>query len=138
MKKLALVPVFCLTMIITACATVTPLNPEAQNVKLTMSPIPRDCQFKGTVTATTQHIRSESHKVVKQSEMNILRNQAAQLGANVVFVTTHRAVYKDHYVISNGDNMSELDNHIMTGRAYQCSPKTMERFSISNSQFSDF
>lgn len=91
MKRTILLMVSALLV---GCSYNAKLTPEGEKVTLLQSGKPsKSCVFLGEVRASDRNGMSQSyqsHEHLIQDELNILRNEAALLGANTVLVTQHQ------------------------------------------------
>ncbi|HEI6742092.1 TPA: DUF4156 domain-containing protein [Legionella pneumophila] len=104
--------------LLVSCSYNAKLTPEGEKVTLLQSGKPsKACAFLGEVKASDRNGMSQfyqSHEHLIKDELNILRNEAALLGANTVLVTQHQQTYE-----GNPKNDFVAD-HWMVGRAYRC------------------
>ena len=96
------------------------LAPQAQNVNIAVGPIPKGCILRGDVDGIKQDAPLADHRDVETSQSIVLKNQAAKLDANVIFVTTHKTVYYPQFIVSLGDWVPAVDTHTLDGKAYYC------------------
>jgi pyruvate/2-oxoglutarate dehydrogenase complex dihydrolipoamide dehydrogenase (E3) component len=143
MKKLTglkVVTFFAATFLV-SCASTGTLNPGAANINVVANQnAPKGCQLRGQVSVSKTDIYGPSHKVVQNEQLDMLRNQAAQLGANFIVLTNHKTKYYHHpkYIISQGKAQRELDAHALSGNAYLCKSDTLHRLnSKASSSISD-
>jgi len=122
-----------LSSLLISCASVVPLQPGAENVKVAVGSVPKGCQFRGDVGTKNRDIYGSSHRLIQESQLNVLKNQAAKLDANAVFITKHRTKYEDQYIVSTGESVSELHSHEMDGKAYQCSSSALNKLLMQDS-----
>ncbi|WP_457608726.1 DUF4156 domain-containing protein, partial [Legionella pneumophila] len=103
------------------CSYNAKLTPEGEKVTLLQSGKPsKGCAFLGEVRAYDRNGMSQSyqsHEHLIKDERNILRNEAALLGANTVLVTQHQQTYEGK---PKNDFVAD---HWMAGRAYRCKIK---------------
>jgi len=110
-----LLTVSILISLLTACAGVQ-IKPGADQIKLSGSPAPKDCQFLGQVKSRDINGVTQpysSHEKLMNEEAKVLRNQAVDLGANFVSITKHVTTY-------TGDDNQRVNKHFMAGDAYRC------------------
>ncbi|CAM2833529.1 TPA: DUF4156 domain-containing protein [Legionella pneumophila] len=104
--------------LLVGCSYNAKLTPEGEKVTLLQSGKPsKGCAFLGEVKAYDRNGMSQSyqsHEHLIQDERNILRNEAALLGANTVLVTQHQQTYEGK---PKNDFVAD---HWMVGRAYRC------------------
>ena len=129
LKKLCILIAMCGT--IASCASVS-LEPGAEKVNLAVGSVPKGCDLRGNVNSGTQEAPITSHQEVQGMQATILKNQAAKLGANVVFIKTHKTTYYGHYIVSTGDVVNEVDTHGMSGQAYYCDAQATNKLSRNN------
>lgn len=103
-----------------SCSSI-PLEEQAQRVNIAVGSVPKGCIFRGDVAGVTSDAPIASHKGTEASQTNVLRDQAAKLGANVIFVTTHKTTYYPQFIAALGDWIPEIDTHTIDGKAYYCS-----------------
>lgn len=108
--------------ILAGCASVTPLQPGAENVVITKDPISKNCKWLGKVSISDES-RSMStpyqHTSLKADEFNILKNQARQLGANMVLLSSSSGmINKKHW--HSKQYHAEKGTHVFAGDAYRC------------------
>lgn len=109
-----------------SCSTIT-LGPQAQNVQIAVGSVPKGCVLRGDVDGVTHNAPMASHESMEITQSTVLRNQAAKLGANVIFVTTHKTVYYPQFIVSLGDWVPALDTHTVDGKAYYCSSNALNQ-----------
>lgn len=109
----------CFGGLIVSCSSV-PLEMQAQKVNIAVGSVPKGCILRGDVAGVASNAPVTSHKYIEVSQTNVLRNQAAELGANVIFVTTHKTTYYPQFIASLGDWIPEIDTHTVDGKAYYC------------------
>ncbi|MBR8655939.1 DUF4156 domain-containing protein [Achromobacter sp. Marseille-Q0513] len=111
-----------LILLLSACALAacapTPLAPgAASNVRITHNEPGKGCAFLGDVTGSQgDFLRGAitSNADLETGARNDLKNRAAAMGGNVVYLLTQRAGqtgHKDH---------SEQTNVTLTGNVYRC------------------
>lgn len=109
-----------LATLLTGCFPVTPLKPGAATIKVTPAPVPASCRYVNPVIANDINGKTQMYSSLhrlQRNEVNILKNQALKLGANVVQITSHQTTY-----VTN-NNGSRVDTHRLVGKAYICSPQ---------------
>ncbi|HAT7890308.1 TPA: DUF4156 domain-containing protein [Legionella pneumophila] len=113
---LVIIPAF-----LVGCSYNAKLTPEGEKVTILQSgQLSKGCIFLGEVRAYDRNGMSQSyqsHEHLIKDERNILRNEAALLGANTVLVSQHQQTYE-----GNPKNDFVAD-HWMVGRAYRCKIK---------------
>lgn len=107
MKKIAVVStigVALLAMVITGCAPLK-VKPGAEKIQvITAEPSPSEYEYVGDVYATASDITYDLGKAVQKAKI-LLRNQALNLGADLVKLDTN--------------NQSRRDAVTLTGRAFK-------------------
>lgn len=108
---------FLAIVFMVSCSTVK-LTPEGSQVRLIDEKnLSRSCKYIAKVSASdingvTQSYQSHEH--LHQDETNIMKNKAAQLGANALIVAKDKAIFP-------GDPKTHvIESHWMEGKAYQC------------------
>lgn len=114
------------TITLTSCASVS-LEPQAQNVHIAVGSVPKGCNLRGDVDGVTNNAPMASHESTEITQSTVLRNQAAKLGANVIFVTTHKTVLYPQFIVTLGDWIPALDTHTVDGKAYYCSSSALNQ-----------
>ncbi|HAT1924082.1 TPA: DUF4156 domain-containing protein [Legionella pneumophila] len=114
--------IFIVPAVLMGCSYNAKLTPEGEKVTLLKAEKRlKKCTFLGEVRAYDRNGMSQSyqsHEHLIQDELNTLRNKAALLGANTLFVNEHQQTYE-----GNPKNDFVAD-HWMVGRAYQCKAAT--------------
>lgn len=98
------------------------LNPGAVNVRLTAS-IPKKCRFMGAISGTNVHgdmSLAATQQELTLDHVNFLKNQAAQLGANVVVFKSPEIVEERRLVSPKTNSYINLTTHNINGSAYLC------------------
>jgi len=97
-----------------AATTVVPIAPAAAAVQLTTTPPPpgSSCRYVGQVVSKNVTGSPQHPLYVDPAEMNVIKNAAAQLGANVVVFSPYGAASSQQ---TNG-----LNTHEMVADAYSC------------------
>jgi hypothetical protein len=124
-----LVTKLCLLLLsgtLASCSSIK-LEPQAQNVQIAVGSVPKGCVLRGDVDGVTHDAPIASHKSIETTQSIALRNQASKLGANVIFVTTHKTAYYPQFIVSLGDWVPELDTHTVDGKAYYCSSSALNQ-----------
>ncbi|HAU1474297.1 TPA: DUF4156 domain-containing protein [Legionella pneumophila] len=107
--------------LLVGCSYNAKLTPEGEKVTILQSDqLSKGCTLLGEVRAYDRNGMSQSyqsHEHLIKDERNILRNEAALLGANTVLVSQHQQTYE-----GNPKNDFVAD-HWMVGRAYRCKIK---------------
>ena len=124
MKKTALLcgALFMMStaIMLTGCASAPKLEPGAEKVRVGTGAVPKGCQFRGNVSSSEEYIPLSSHRSVMENQLNSLKNQALELGANLVIVTGHQTDYYSDIIVSTAETTRGIDTHAMAGRAYLC------------------
>lgn len=97
---------------------VTSLHPGAANIIVTTQPVPSSCSNLGIVASDSRNGSTHmytSHQNIETSQINVLKNIALDLGANVVVITHHFTTYQ---YVHRG--YTRVDIHAMSGNAYSC------------------
>lgn len=119
-----------------ACVSaITPMNPGAENIKVSTAAAPKvDCQFLGKIGSSHENGRDQSytsHENLQADELNIMRNQALNLGANLMVITEHKTIYGKQIVakenFQGAAQVKIVDWHSMAGNAYRCSAAALNR-----------
>ncbi|WP_083384536.1 MULTISPECIES: DUF4156 domain-containing protein [Cupriavidus] len=111
-------PAACLCLL-SACAPITPSNPDAARVRVTQVEPGPSCRFLGDVTGSQgDFLRGAitSNADLETGARNDLKNKAAALGGNVVTLLTQRAGQT-----GSRDNLAQT-NVTLTGNVYHCPP----------------
>lgn len=106
--------------IFTGCASVTPLQPSAANVAITTSSVSQNCKWMGKVSIDGMRRSmqtTEQHTLVESEAFDILKNQAAQLGANTIVLHENKMT-KGHWHSKLSHKVE--GTHVFTGDAYRC------------------
>lgn len=103
-----------------ACSSV-PVNPQANIVRLTHNEPGKECTYLGDVTGNQGKFFSgafTSNENLETGARHDLKNKAAALGGNVVYLLTQRAGQTGSY----GDDIggSQQTNVTLSGNVYQC------------------
>lgn len=107
---------------ITGCATESDVQAEAKNINITKKSISRLCQWRGKVSISNEALRMNTpsqHTSLESQEFNMLKLQAAKLGANTIVLSsssgmsqkTHWAAKSEHKYVAS---------HAYEGQAYWC------------------
>lgn len=115
MLLVKLVLLFSSVTLLISCATVH-LTSSGSTVTVARS-APRYCIYRGYITNTSRDVTGDG---VRQTQINALRDRAAQLGANVIVITGHQADYYPEYFPSKGVFLSEAYEYTMSAVAYYC------------------
>lgn len=117
MKKVSLV----LVMMTLAGCSATSVNPNASLVRVTNNEPGKECKFLGDITGSQGNLFTggwTSNSNLETGARNDLKNQAANMGGNVVSIITQRAGQTGSAY--NGSGSSEQTNVTLTGNVYRC------------------
>lgn len=117
MKKLILAG-SCL--LLSACSA-NSLDSGAQRVRVTNTEPGKDCTFLGDITGSQGNFFTggwTSNRNMETGARNDLKNQAYQMGGNVVVLLTQRAGQTGSAY--QGSGSSEQTNVTLTGNVYRC------------------
>jgi hypothetical protein len=112
--------------ILASCSNVS-LAPGAEKVQTTAGSVPKSCSFRGDVMSKDINTSGLSKAYVHNKQLIVLKNQAAQRGANVLLVTWHKGQNKPQYIVSQGKYVDDISKHEMEGKAYSCSPEALRK-----------
>lgn len=120
LKKYCFNALFALTVlsIMTGCAS--SIKPNAANVVIASNPISKNCKWIGKVSIDGMRRSMQTagqHAIVESEALDILKNQAAQLGANTV-VLQKNEMTKGHWHSKLSHKI--VGTHVFTGDAYRC------------------
>lgn len=104
----------------TSCSSVS-LVPGAQNVVITNKTVSGNCKFSGNVSSFYGNDSAgavTSPEYVQTMLVNSLKNQAANLGANVVVII-------NHFIIDPFPT-TRLPAHKINGKAYLCDSSALK------------
>ena len=130
-KILSTLGIFLTISVVAGCtSTIKPLQPGAEKIHVTMHTLPKQCQYVRQISAHdvnggTQMYTSHAH--LEKDQINDLKNQAAQLGANVVVITEHQTTHMKK-------RQALVDQHSMTGDAYTCPALALEKLAPQSTQ----
>lgn len=113
-KVMFVVTPICL--VLAGCAA-TPLTPQASRILLTPNPAPKGCKYLGTVTGNQGNFFTgawTSNAHLEEGATNVIRNKAADLGANYVQMFSNRAG------VTGNEGGQQQTNVVYTGNAYNC------------------
>ena len=117
MKKLTLIT---LAILLAGCSAHN-LNPQAQRVRVTNNEPGKECKFLGDITGSQGNFFTggwTSNSNLETGARNDLKNQAANMGGNVVSIITQRAGQTGS--MYDGSGSSEQTNVTLTGNVYHC------------------
>lgn len=100
-----------------ACAPIQPASPAASSVRITNQEPGAHCQFLGDVTGSQgDFLRGSvtSNADLETGARNDLKNKAAAIGGNVVYLLTHRAGQ------TGSKDRLEQTNVTLSGNVYRC------------------
>ena len=103
---------------ITGCASY--IKPNVANVVITTNPVSQNCKWIGKVSIDGMRRSMQTtgqHEIVESEAFDILKNQAAQLGANTV-VLQKNEMTKGHWHSKLSHEV--VGAHVFTGDAYLC------------------
>ncbi|WP_080421410.1 DUF4156 domain-containing protein [Burkholderia ubonensis] len=106
-------------IVLSACSAIS-VGPGAERVRVTNNE-PTGCEFLGDITGSqgnfiTGHYTSNAN--LDTGARNDLKNKAAKMGGNVVYLLTQRAGQTGAY--GNGSGSSEQTNVTLTGNVFKC------------------
>lgn len=107
-------------IMMSGCTANAHLTPEGEKVMIYTSQPPKNCEFIGEVNAYDRNGVSQSyqsHEHLIKDGQNILRNKAAELGANTLIISKHNQTY------TGNPKNDFVDEHRMTALAYKCKMK---------------
>lgn len=111
-----IVALFIVSATLSSCANI-PLSEEAKKVVVVKNPL-KSCKSLGVVSAYDRNGITqpyESHPYLYQEGINVLKNKAAALGGNRLFIKSHR------YNLKNDKDSDLIDEHFLKGDVYLCS-----------------
>ena len=117
--------VLTLMLSLTSCAAIE-LKPGAERVRLTQNE-PKGCEYLGEATGNQGNSFTgdfTSNKNMETGARNDLKNQALDMGGNVVVLLTNRAGQTGSYSQYGGS--SSQTNVTITGTVFDCPPHTLE------------
>ncbi|GAC14739.1 DUF4156 domain-containing protein [Aliiglaciecola lipolytica] len=118
MKHLMIIGAVC---VMAACAS-KPLDPKARLVRLTTVEPGSECQFLGDITGNQGDFLTgefTSNEDLETGARNDLKNQAHNMGGNVVFILTQRAGQTGSFHQEFGGS-SVQTNVTLSGNVYFC------------------
>lgn len=110
-----------LTILILAACSAKPLQPGAQNVRLTHTEADNQCQYLGDVTANQGNFFTgefTSNENLETGARNEMKNRALAMGGNLVVLLTQRAGYSGSMGEMGGS--SAQTNVTLSGNVYHC------------------
>ncbi|RPH29706.1 DUF4156 domain-containing protein [Buttiauxella warmboldiae] len=117
MKKITLI---ALAILLAGCSAQN-LNPQAQSVRVTNNEPGKECKFLGDVTGSQGNALAgvwTTNSNLETGARNDLKNQAANMGGNVVSIITQRAGHSGNTF--DGTGMSRQTDVTLTGNVYKC------------------
>ncbi len=115
----------CLLLLVSCAAT--QVEPQAQRVFITRKQPPMSkCKYLGDATGSQGNFFSgayTSNKNLETGARNDLKNQASQMGGNVVYLLTDRAGETGNYGRYGGG--SRQTNVTLSGSVFRCALKNM-------------
>lgn len=108
---------FALAFLAVACAPIQPASPAASSVRITSQEPGAHCQFLGDVTGSQgDFLRGSvtSNADLETGARNDLKNKAAAMGGNVVYLLMHRAGQ------TGSKDRLEQTNVTLSGNVYHC------------------
>ncbi|MCO7223487.1 DUF4156 domain-containing protein [Pleionea sp. CnH1-48] len=118
MKKLLTVVV---ALNLAACSAIQ-VNPGAERVRLTHQEPGNECRFLGDVTGNQGDFFTggfTSNADLETGARNDLKNKAAALGGNLVYLLTQRAGQTGSFDVDYGGSTQQT-NVTLTGNVYSC------------------
>ncbi|QLH42415.1 MAG: DUF4156 domain-containing protein [Coxiellaceae bacterium] len=97
---------------------------------MTTQTAPKSCSYVGQVSAYDVNGSTQmytSHKNLQADQINVMKNQALKLGANVIVVGVHQTTY-----MKRREGTLLVDTHNMSGNAYVCPANALNRITESN------
>ena len=115
--------IFAIMIIVglSACSSI-PLKPEAKFVRLTKNEPDRTCQFLGDITGNQGDFFTgefTSNEDLESGARNDLKNQAYDIGGNVIYLLTERAGQTGSFHHEYGGGTSQT-NVTLSGNVYYC------------------
>lgn len=135
-KYLGIITILATTFLVSCSSVPTTVESGKSNIQvLANQTVPKNCQFRGKVAVSKTNIYGPTHESVQNQQIDILKQQAARLAANTIFITSHQTRYYRHpeYIISESKVQRELDAHAMSGKAYFCPSATLNQLSLKDS-----
>jgi hypothetical protein len=116
-----LVLISLLSWILIGCASLTSFYPGAKKIVITEKPVAKNCQWLKKVTITNPGhaaLTPYQHALLEQEEFNKIRNQAASVGGNIVYLSEYRIVKQMSKVRKPTQRAPEM--HVLVGQVYKC------------------
>ena len=117
MKKFSI----AVMMMVLAGCSATSVNPNASHVRVTNNEPGKECKFLGDITGGQGNFFTggwTSNSNLETGARNDLKNQAANMGGNVVSIITQRAGQTGSSW--DGSGSLEQTNVTLTGNVYRC------------------
>lgn len=109
-----------LISIVTGCSSIA-LEQGANKVRLTHNEPGKECQYLGDITGSQGDFFTgafTSNEDLETGARHALKNKAAKLGGNVIYMLTQRAGETGNYADNFGG--SQQTNVTLTGNVYHC------------------
>jgi len=106
-----------LSLCLFGCAPIQPASPAASNVRITNQEPAHRCAFLGDITGSQGNFllgSITSNADLESGARNDLKNKAAAIGGNVVYLLTHRAGQT-----GSSDHLAQT-NVTLSGNVYRC------------------
>ena len=113
--------IIAISSVISGCASTTSAQSDAGKVNITKGPISNSCKLKGQVSVASDvsNMSASRHSQLLDNQYNDLRNQAQQLGANTVLLSSSSGMAdKKHWATKT--THKEEAAHVYSGNAYWC------------------
>lgn len=137
--KFKLLTTCAITLMVTSCASVTPLQPNADKVIIIKANPPASCHLLKALTLQTENgvdMPYTSHENIQTNQLNQLRNSTANLGGNLFVIRDHEVTHQvitlrrkgmaaNQNNVKETDNNSVVNNHAINGDAYFCAPDVL-------------
>ncbi len=110
-----------LPIILLAGCSANSLMSKAKNVRVTNNEPSHECKYLGEVTGSQGNFitgKWTSNSNLEKGAYNDLKNEAADLGGNVVVIITQRATQTSSTY--EGSGTSQETGVILTGNVYSC------------------
>jgi hypothetical protein len=109
-----------IAVVLVGCAA-TPINPSAERIRLTTTEPAKECRFLGDATGNQGNLFTgpyTSNENLETGARNDMKNKAAAMGGNVVFILTQRAGHTGGGGRYGGG--FHQTNVTMSGNVYHC------------------
>ena len=110
-----------IAVILVGCAAM-PIDPGAERIRLTTTEPGKECRFLGDATGSQGDLFTgpyTSNENLETGARNDIKNKAAAMGGNVVFILTQRAGHTGGIVGRHGGGFHQT-NVTMSGNVYLC------------------